>query len=69
MKDALLLVFANKQDLSGGVYSPYPAHWPSLTRPSHATKGGLGPPAARKDCQGPCMESRAQLRHHRRGHL
>lgn len=27
MKDALLLVFANKQDLQGGMYSKHAGHW------------------------------------------
>jgi hypothetical protein len=40
-----------------------------LTTGSHATKGGLGPPATGEDCQGPRMEGRAQLRDDRRGHF
>lgn len=72
MKDALLLVFANKQDLQGG------ASWntticnrgrQTLTHASYATKGSFGQVAAREDCKRPRLEGRAQLCDHRRGYL
>jgi ADP-ribosylation factor protein 6 len=57
MKDALLLVFANKQDLSGGAYMSKSAlKHIALTSHSHATKGSLRPSAIRQDCQRPRME-------------
>ena len=70
MKDALLLVFANKQDLSGGAYIPQSTNEDiALTPHSYATKGSLRPSAIRQDRQRPRMEGRAQLRDNRRGYL
>jgi ADP-ribosylation factor protein 6 len=34
MKDALLLVFANKQDINGGLYSPY-LHSSDMAKSGH----------------------------------
>jgi hypothetical protein len=70
MKDALLLVFANKQDLQGGAYPHTVIQGGNkLTHGSYATKGSLGPPAIRQDRQGPRMEGRAQLCDNGRGYL
>jgi hypothetical protein len=50
MKDALLLVFANKQDLQGGAYPhTLTQAGKKLTYGSYATKGSLGPLAIRQD--------------------
>ena len=74
MKDALLLVFANKQDVNGCKRRTTQAleqdsHTDTYLSHSHATKGRLGrsqPQSYRKE---PHLEGRAQLRNHRRRHL
>lgn len=63
MKDALLLVFANKQDLQGGAYNNKRQFSTMGTDKLHsyAAKGSLGPPPVRQDCQRPRLESGTQL--------
>mgnify|MGYP004507218935 CR=1 FL=1 len=62
MKDALLLVFANKQDLQGGAsryysrFCEFRSGPQRLTCGSYATQGGFGQAAAREDCKGPRVE-------------
>ncbi|KAH9826195.1 ARF/SAR superfamily [Teratosphaeria destructans] len=73
MEGALLLVFANKQDIRGGEYACARRMREGglcLTCAcSHEPAEGLGDAAARHDREEPYLEGRAQLRDHGRGHL
>lgn len=70
MKDALLLVFANKQDVNGcKKYTTQPSspdsHADSSLLHSHATKGRLGRSQPERHRKEPHLEGRAQLRNYR----
>ena len=74
MRDALLLVFANKQDINGGqffisaeaaVIQRGRVLLTSFPPSSHATQRRLRRPQPKRHSQKPHLESRTQLRNHR----
>lgn len=75
MKDALLLVFANKQDIPGGELSEPKAGQQAKTNEtdttpcSHEAEGSIRHARAATDSQGPYMEGRTQLRNDGRRHF
>lgn len=81
MKDALLLVFANKQDIQGGEY-PYDQSLQPGSQGrdvfqelaltffrSHEAERGLRRPEPQRRCKGPHVEGRAVVRDNGRGYL